>query len=170
VKRLIRLLMDYGVSFFITTKRDPSFLLELPGFVEHKPKFIATTVEGTPEILRLLSPGAPPFDARVATIRKLSELGVDTVIRFDPLFVHLFQALYGDFWLARIAELMDVFATTGAKHIIASTGRLSKRRSQSANPEATSMWQRVYEAIHKKSPPGSKEVRAGVCLRSKLVG
>jgi DNA repair photolyase len=157
VERLIKLLMDYRVSFFITTKGDPSFLVELPGFVEYRPKFIATTVEGTPEILKLLSPGAPPFDARVATIRKLSELGVDTVIRFDPVFVHLFQALYGDFWLARIAELMDVFASTGAKHIIASTGRLSKKRSQSANSEGTSIWQRVYEAINNKSPQAAKK-------------
>ena len=30
VRRLIKLLMDYKVSFFITTKGDPSFLLDLP--------------------------------------------------------------------------------------------------------------------------------------------
>ena len=62
VKRLIKAMMDYRVSFFITTKGTPSFLLELPGFVTHKPKLIATTIEVTPEILRLLSPGARSFD------------------------------------------------------------------------------------------------------------
>jgi DNA repair photolyase len=129
VKRLIRLLMGYGVSFFITTKGDPSFLLELPGFIEYKPKFIAITVEGTPEVLGLLSPRAPSFDARVAAAAKLSSMGIDVVIRLDPVLVHLFQALYGDSWLGRIAGLVDVFAGIGAKHVIASTGRLSKRRS-----------------------------------------
>ena len=48
VKRLVQLLMGYGVSFFITTKGDPSFLFQLPGFITYKPKLIATTIEGTP--------------------------------------------------------------------------------------------------------------------------
>lgn len=156
VKRLVKLLMDYGVSFFITTKGNPSFLLELPGFIEYKPKLIATTIEGTPEILRLLSLGAPPFDARIATVRKLSNLGIDTVIRLDPIFIHLFQALYGDSWFGKIAELIDIFASTGAKHIISSTGKLSRKHSQFSGYEGTSTWQRVYKVIHTQSPLAAK--------------
>ena len=152
VKRLIRLLMDYGVSFFITTKGDPSFLLELPGFIEYKPKFIAITIEGTPEVLGLLSPQAPSFDVRVAAAAKLSSMGIDIVIRLDPVLVHLFQALYGGSWLGKIAGLVDVFAAAGAKHVIASTGRLSRRRSPSADHEGTSIWQRTYKAIYSQSP------------------
>jgi len=152
VKRLIGLLMDYGVSFFITTKGDPSFLLELPGFVEYKPKFISITIEGTPEVLGLLSPRAPSFDARVATATKLSDMGIDIVIRLDPILVHLLQALYGDSWFGQIAGLLDVFAAAGARHVVASTGRLSKKRSPSGNHEGTSMWQRIYEVIHSQSP------------------
>ena len=139
VKRLIRLLMEHGVSFFITTKGDPSFLLELPGFVEYKPKFIAITIEGTPEVLEMLSPGAPSFDARVATAAKLSSMGIDIVIRLDPLLPHLVQALYGDSWLERITDLIDVFAAVGAKHVTASTGRLCKKRSPSGVNEGTSI-------------------------------
>jgi DNA repair photolyase len=152
VKRLIRLLMDYGVSFFITTKGDPSFLLELPGFIEYKPKFIAITIEGTPEVLGLLSPQAPSFDVRVAVATKLSSMGIDIVIRLDPVLVHLFQALYGGSWLGKIAGLVDVFASAGAKHVIASTGRLSRRRSPSPDHEGTSIWQRTYKAIYSQSP------------------
>jgi DNA repair photolyase len=152
VKRLLRLLMDYGVSFFITTKGDPSFLLELLGFVEYKPKFIAITIEGTPEVLGLLSPQAPSFDARVAAAAKLSGMGIDIVIRLDPVLVHLFQALYGGSWLGKIAGLVDVFASAGAKHVIASTGRLSRRRSPSADHEGTSIWQRTYKVIYGQSP------------------
>jgi DNA repair photolyase len=156
VKRLIRLLMGYGVSFFITTKGDPSFLLELPGFIEYKPKFIAITVEGTPEVLGLLSPRAPSFDARVAAAAKLSSMGIDVVIRLDPVLVHLFQALYGDSWLGRIAGLVDVFAGIGAKHVIASTGRLSKRRSPLAGYEGTGTWLRIHKVIHNQSPPAAR--------------
>jgi DNA repair photolyase len=151
VRRLIQLLMDYGVSFFITTKGDPSFLLELPGFVEYKPKFIAITIEGTPEVLELVSPRAPSFDARVAVAGKLSSMGIDIVIRLDPVLVHLFQALYGDSWFQRTARSVDVFAAAGAKHMIVSTGRLSRRRAQSGSREGTSIWQRIYEVIRSQS-------------------
>jgi len=157
VKKLIKLLMDYGVSFFITTKGDPSFLLELPGFVEYKAKLIATTIEGTPEILQLLSPGAPPFDARVTTVHKLSNLAIDTIIRFDPIFIHLFQALYGDSWSDKIAGLLNIFASTGACHIIGSTGRLSKKRSQTGDYVGTSSWQRVYKVTHDESSLAAKK-------------
>ena len=157
VKRLVKLLMHYGVSFFITTKGDASFLLELPGFISYKPKFIATTIEGTPEILELLSPEAPPFDARVASVSKLSELGIDTIIRFDPIFVHLFQALYATSWFNEIAKLVDIFASTGAKHIISSTGRLSRKRSLLADHNHTSIWQRIYKVIHSQSPSAAEK-------------
>jgi DNA repair photolyase len=157
VKRLIQLLMDYGVSFFITTKGDPSFLLELPGFIEYKPKFMAITIEGTPEVLELLSPRAPSFDARVAAAGKLSNLGIDIVIRLDPVLVHLFQALYGDSWFEKIEELLDVFAAAGARHVIASTGRLSKKRSLLVGHEGTSIWQRIYKVIRSQSPLAAKK-------------
>ena len=154
VKRLTKLLMDYGIPFLITTKGDPSFLLELPTFIEYKPKLIATTIEGTPEILRLLSPEAPPFDARVATVHRLSQLGIDTIIRFDPILIHLLQALYGDSLWQKIAELIHIFASTGAKHIISSTGRLSKKRPPGS--KGTSMWQRIYEVIRSQSSLAAK--------------
>ena len=157
VKRLMRLLMDYGVSFFITTKGDPSFLLELPGFIEYKPKFIAITIEGTPDVLELLSPLAPSFDARVAVASKLSDMGIDIIIRLDPVLVHLFQALYGDSWFGEIADLLDVFAAVGARHVVASTGRLSRRRPPSVGHEGTSIWQRIYRVIHSQSPLAAKK-------------
>jgi DNA repair photolyase len=157
VKRLMQLLMDYGVSFFITTKGDPSFLLGLPGFIEYKPKSIAITIEGTPEVLGLLSPGAPSFDARVAAAGKLSSMGIDIVIRLDPILIHLFQALYGDSWFERIAGLLDVFAEAGARHVIASTGRLSRKRSPSGMHKGTSIWQRIYKVIYSQSPLVAKK-------------
>jgi len=152
VRRLIGLLMDHGVSFFITTKGDPRFLLELPGFIEYKPKFVAITIEGTAEVLRLLSPGAPSFDQRIAAAAGLSGTGVDTVIRLDPVFVHLFQALYGECWFEEIARLINVFAAVGAKHVVAGAGRLSKKRSPSGGYKGTSTWQRVYDVIRGQSP------------------
>ena len=96
MKRLIQLLMNYGISLSITTKGDPGFLLDLPGFASYRPKFIAVTIEGTAEIISLLSPEAPPFEKRLEVVRRLSGLGIATLIRLDPVFIHLFQALYND--------------------------------------------------------------------------
>jgi DNA repair photolyase len=156
VRRLIRLLMDYGISFFITTKGDPSFLLKLPGFLGYKRKFVAITIEGTPEVLGLLSPQAPSFEARIVTVAKLSSMGVDTVVRLDPVLVHLLQAVYGGSWFGKIAGLLDAFAGIGTKHVIASTGRLSKRRSSSDGRDGTSTWQRIHEVIYGQSPLAAK--------------
>ncbi len=160
VKRLIRLLMDYGVAFAITTKGDPGFLLDLPGFTNYPSKFIAITIEGTADILRRLSPAAPPLEQRVAAVRRLSTLGIDTLIRFDPVFIHLFQALYGDTWFEKIEKLMRTFAETGAKHIVGSTGRLSKK---SASPDGISLWQRVWQVINCQSPEAARRFEQEYC-------
>lgn len=153
VKRLIQLLMDYGVGFAITTKGDPGFLLDLPGFVSYRPKFIAVTIEGTADILRLLSLAAPPFEARLEAVRHLARLGIDTLIRFDPVFIHLFQALYGDAWFQQVEGLVHTFASTGAKHIVCSTGRLSKKP---LSPDNTTLWHRVRETIRRQSPEAAR--------------
>jgi hypothetical protein len=133
----------------------------LPGFVEFKPKFLAITIEGTSEVLGLLSPRAPSFDARVGAAAKLSNIGIDVVIRLDPILVHLFQALYGDSWFEQIVRLIDVFAGVGAKHVIVSTGRLSRRRAPSGRHEGgnpnTSGWQRIYRVIDGQSPLAAKK-------------
>jgi len=153
VKRLVQLLVRYGVSFAITTKGDPSFLLDIPGFVEHEPKFLAVTIEGTADVLRLLSPQAPHFEARLKAVSRFSGLGIGTVIRIDPVFPHLFQALYGDDWLGRIERLIEVFARSGARHIVASTGRLSRKVPQPGEP---SIWQRVAGVIEECSPSAAQ--------------
>ncbi len=148
VKRLVALLMDYGVSIAITTKGDPAFLLDLPGFISYRPKFIAVTIEGTADILHLLSPAAPSLEQRLATVQQLSALGIDTLIRLDPIFIHLFQARYGNAWFEKIEALIKDFAGTGAKHIVSSTGRLPRK---SAGPDGTSLWQRIWGLIHCQS-------------------
>lgn len=157
VKRLVKLLMDYGIGFDITTKGDPSFLLDLPSFIEYQPKFIGVTIEGTADVLRLLSPAAPSFERRIETVRRLSRLGIDTLIRLDPVFPHLFLALYGDSWLWQVEELISAFAGTGVRHIICSTGRLSKRTFPGAG---ASLQERVRRVIAAHSPEAARRFEA----------
>ena len=122
--------------------------MDLPGFAAYEPKFVAVTIEGTADILSLLSPGAPSFAKRLAVVRRLSGLGIDTLVRFDPVFIHLFQALYGHDWFRQVEGLIHTFAGTGARHIVGSTGRLSRK---SVSPHSTSLWQQVRDTIRAHS-------------------
>ena len=162
VKRLVQLLMSYGVGFSITTKGDPGFLLDLPGFIAYRPKFIAITIEGTADILSLLSPAAPSLEKRLEAVRRLARLGIDTLIRFDPVFIHLFQALYGSSWFQQVEDLIHTFANTGTKHIVCSTGRLSKK---SAFPygTSTSLWERVRQVIQRYSTEAARRFEQEYC-------
>lgn len=159
VKRLVQLLINYGVCFAITTKGDPSFLFDLPDFVPYRLKFVAITIEGTADVLSLLSPAAPSFEKRLDAVRRLSELGIDTLIRFDPVFIHLFQALYGNSWFQQVKDLIRVFARTGAKHIICSTGRLSKK----PHGASISLWQQVLEIIQAHSTEAARRFAQEYC-------
>ena len=170
MKRLIMTLMKHGVSFAITTKGDPSFLMEIPGFVEYEPKMIATTIEGTSEILQLISPKAPYFYSRLVSVKKMSQMGIRTVVRLDPLFTHLFQAVYGDIWFSKLSDLIATCSASGVRHIVAGTGRLSKKRNTSSSGDGSSSWQRIYNVIKKCSPLAAKRFQDEYVYESDWAG
>jgi len=123
--RLVKLLVARGVSALIVTKGDATFLLDVPGLASHRNCVVATTIEGPPEVLGLLSPDAPSFAERMASVRVLSAAGVKTAVRLDPLLPHAWEALYGPHWLDQADALMRRFAAVGCTHVICSTGRLA---------------------------------------------
>jgi DNA repair photolyase len=127
-RRLVRLLVERGPSFFIVTKGEATFLLDVPGFAERERLMVATTIEGPPEVLERLSPRAPSYERRLGSVRRLAAAGVRCVVRLDPVFPHVYRGLYGAGWQDRIAGLLDEFAAAGCRHVICSTGRLSRRR------------------------------------------
>ena len=132
VRRLVGLLMEYGVAFGIITKGDPSFLGELPGFWAYEPKYLSVSIEGTAEVLQILSPHAPTHEQRIAAVRTAATNGARVAARLDPYFMHVFQGLYGEAWWPRTEGLLDEFASAGAQHVTASTGRLDNRRATGA--------------------------------------
>ncbi len=142
--RLVELLMRYGVSFVITTKGDPLFLGAVPGFWEYEPKNLAISIEGPPEVVHLLSPGAARHSARLRAVRTAARAGTDVTVRLDPYFMHVFRGLYGDLWWERTERLLDEFAEAGAGHVTASTGRLDGRR---AGGSAESMRARILSLV-----------------------
>ena len=157
VARLVRLLVARGLSFLIVTKGDATFLLDVEGFAEHHRKLVATTIEGPPEVLRLLSPRAPSFRERLASVRRLAAAGVNTVVRLDPVFPPVYQALYGDAWLGRLDGLIEQFARTGCGHVICSTGRLSRRPPRGA--AAPSVFARMEKLLADIDPEAAARLR-----------
>jgi DNA repair photolyase len=156
--------MRYGVTFSIITKGDPTFLLDIPGFAEYGPKFVAVSIEGPAEVLRLLSPAAPDFEARVEAVHRLSSLGISTSIRLDPVIVHIWKAIYGPDWLKQLDILAQRFANAGVKHVVSSTGRLDKRRPRWPDGvQRESMWERLLKIIEGRSPEAAQDFEREYC-------
>jgi DNA repair photolyase len=151
VARLVGVLVGHGVSLGIITKGDARFLLGVPGFVEHERAFVAVTIEGPPEVLERLSPGAPRFEQRLAVVAELARAGVRTSVRLDPLFPHLYQALYGDRWWETVERLLGAFAAAGCRHVVGGTGRLSKRVA-AVSADGLSLHERLRRIIEEASP------------------
>ena len=127
VRRLVALVVERNLSLLVVTKGDATFLLDIPGFASHHRLVVATTIEGPPEVLELVSPRAPSYERRLASVRELARAGVRCVVRLDPVFPHLYQALYGSRWREAIEGLIGAFAEAGCRHVICSTGRLSRK-------------------------------------------
>lgn len=127
VARLVRLLVARGPSLLIVTKGDAGFLLDVPGFAGRPHTVVATTIEGPPEVLRLLSPQAPPFGQRLASVRRIARSGLKAVVRLDPFLPHVHEAVYGPRWFPRVEALLGAFAEAGCGHVICSTGRFARQ-------------------------------------------
>jgi len=153
-RRIVEMLVKRGPSFSITTKGDPSFLLDVEGFVEFWRKFVAVTIEGPGEVLRLLSPGAPPYGARLDAVRRMAAAGTPVIVRLDPVILHLWRALFGEQWRTVLSGMMRDFREAGAVHVVSSTGRLSK----GAPPP--SMFQRLEAIVESSSPSEARRMRA----------
>ena len=153
-RRIVELLVRRGPSFSITTKGDPAFLLDVEGFTELTRKFVAITIEGPPDVLRLLSAGAPPYGARLDAVRKMASANTPVIVRLDPVIIHLWRAIYGEMWTDELSGLMRDFREAGAVHVVSSTGRLSK------GAPLPSMFQRLREIVEPISPSEARRMEA----------
>lgn len=125
VKELVAALVAWGVNFHIITKGDPSFLEDVPGFPGPGRFFLAVTIEGPPEVLKVLSPRAPSYERRLDALRWASSLGLPALVRLDPVIPPLWHALYGDGWRLKAVEVLSHCAAAGARHVVSSTGRFT---------------------------------------------
>jgi DNA repair photolyase len=145
VRRLAGMLLDRGVSLGVITKADPSFLLDLPGLSANPRVSVAVTIEGPPEILRVLSPRAPSCEKRLEALRTAAGAGVPVMARIDPVFPHLYEAVYGKGWMSELEGLVCRVADAGVRHVVSSTGTLNSGARK-----------RVHDAIRASSPAAAE--------------
>lgn len=150
VEALISFLASEGVSFGIVTKGDPAWLADALSKPERGHACLALSIEGPEEVVARLSPRAPGYEKRLRAVREMSPV-LPTMVRLDPLFPHLLQALYGPEWMEVPAQMLREFAAAGVRHIISSTGRLDGKSRQamsqvirSVSPEAARRFEREY--------------------------
>jgi DNA repair photolyase len=153
-RRIVDLLVRRGPSFSITTKGDPGYLLDVEGFIAFPRKFVAVTIEGPAEVLRLLSPGAPTYEKRLEAVRTMAGANVPVIVRLDPVILHLWKALFGEGWTRELAGVMADLSGAGAVHVVSSTGRLSK------SGPAPSMFRRLQDIVRERSPAAADEMEA----------
>ncbi len=125
VRKLVEVLVAWGVSFHVITKGDPSFLTRVDGFPGSGHFFLAVTIEGPPEVLAALSPRAPAYDNRLDALRWADSLGLPALVRLDPVVPPLWRSLYGENWTQKAAEVLADCAAAGAGHVVSSTGRFT---------------------------------------------
>jgi len=125
VSGLVEVLCRWGVSFHVITKGDPSFLSEVEGFPGKGHFFLEVTVEGPPEVLRILSPRAPGYHARLQSLRWAKGLGLPALVRVDPVIPPLWRSIYGPGWMGVLRQVLRDAASAGAGHAVCSTGRFT---------------------------------------------
>ncbi len=122
---LVNLIIDRGVSFMVTTKGDPRFIVDAvhrKGFARF---ILQVSVEGPPEVLRYTSPGALSYEDRLSVVRYARARNVPVFIRLDPFFYHIYLGLFGSGWREVLLGMFYDFKGCGVCGVIGSTGRFS---------------------------------------------
>ncbi len=156
--RLVRLLIDRGISFALITKGDPAFLGEIPGFWEYERKYLSVSIEGGPPVIELLSPGAASYETRINAVRTAARNATKVAVRLDPYLVHVWRGVHGEHWWRATEGLIAEFAEAGARHVTVGTGRLDNRTPRS---HGRSMLERLVGIVHDRlSPDLADQMRA----------
>jgi DNA repair photolyase len=137
-RKCLQLFRDYNLRILIITKsdlvlRDIDLLQKLNAAVT----FTITTLEE--DIYRKLEPQAPEPEKRLNAIKELTQAGIPTGVRLDPVFLYLTDK--------EIEKIVKEAKKAGAKHIVTSTFKPKYdgwKRFQKAFPENAENLKSLY--------------------------
>ncbi|MBI4722051.1 MAG: radical SAM protein [Candidatus Stahlbacteria bacterium] len=116
--KVVRLLMQYKLSFHIVTKSAEGALAlieTIPDLIDYPYWHIQMTIEASKDKQSITSPYASEIEQRFEAVKKISEYGIPVVGRTDPTILGLVK-------IEEVCGLIQRFASSGAKHIVGSLG------------------------------------------------
>jgi DNA repair photolyase len=145
---IIAALKDSRTPFSILTKgtllrRD---LPLITGAAEHVPVSVAVSLAvGDPDLHRLVEPGTPTPDARLALIRSIRDAGLDCHVMVAPVLPMLTDSVeHLDALLGRIAEARATSVTVFGLHLRGSTRGWFMTWLAGAYPDLVGRYQELY--------------------------
>ncbi len=139
-RKALELLEEYNMRVLIVTKgthliRDADLLAEMNAVV---------TVTITTFTAGKLEPNAPPPEQRIETLRTLSDHGIPTALRLDPIFLHLSKDC---------ERVIEQAVDAGVQHVTSSTFKPKKdswNRFSTVYPKVAEKTQDLYFEKGKK--------------------
>lgn len=116
-RRCIELLAENGFPLLIVTKSDLA-VRDTDIFKQTSTVVAMTVTTPKEEIAKLIEPFAPSPERRLSALREISEKGISTVARIDPILPGISDDLI-DF-----EDLVSSLADTGIKQVTVSTAKL----------------------------------------------
>ncbi len=116
-KEIVKILMEYGVSFRIVTKNAEGaewLIEEVPQLKNYPYWYIEFSVETVPSKQIVTSPNASKIEERLRVMRKLHNMGIEVIGRVDPIIYGLTEISEAEWLIKKMAEI-------GIKHVITST-------------------------------------------------
>jgi DNA repair photolyase len=116
--KVVRLLMQYRLSFHILTKSadGADALIEtVPELIHYPYWHLGMTIEAPQGKQEITSPYASGTEERFRVLKKICGYGIPVVGRTDPTILGLVK-------IEEVSELIKRFADVGVKHIVASLG------------------------------------------------
>ncbi|MCX8208774.1 MAG: radical SAM protein [Sulfolobales archaeon] len=143
-REAIREILERGFRLLITTK-STLVLRDLDILARYRDKVaVAITITTLDSgVASVLEPGAPHPEERLRAVRKLSEAGVPTLVRLDPIVPYVNDEY------SLVAKLVDRAVSAGALQITSSTYKAradSLKRLLNAFPHVSSKIVEAYRA------------------------
>jgi len=137
-RQVLKILSDANVRFMIQTKSD--LVLRDADLIPKSSAAVGITVTALDELAAKLEPKAPSTTRRMETLFKLSEAGIPTAARLDPIIPGVNDGA--------IPHLIEALARNGVKHVVASTYKArpdSLVRLRMVFPELADRIERMYK-------------------------
>jgi len=142
-REVLQILARAGTRFMIQTKSD--LVVRDADIISSAGAVVGMTVTALDNTAEKLEPNAPDPRLRLEALKKLSKMGISTVVRIDPIAPGINDGT--------LPKLVEVIASSGVDHVVASTFKArpdSLNRISRVVPKAAVQLDRLYRKEGKR--------------------